>query len=154
MNTSDAGANANGANTSDDVSSSGADFIRRFLPTSPYVGHLGMRLTDLQPGVAVLTLPFTMPLVTVGSIVHGGAIASLIDTAAMVAAWSDAELPEKPRGTTVGLTVTYLAAANGEDLRATARVLRRGRSLVYLDVEVRGAVGGLVAKGLVTYKLG
>jgi uncharacterized protein (TIGR00369 family) len=154
MNTSDAGANANGATTSDDVSSSGADFIRRFLPTSPYVGHLGMRLTDLQPGVAVLTLPFVMPLVTVGSIVHGGAIASLIDTAAMVAAWSDAELPEKPRGTTVGLTVSYLAAAAGEDLRATARVLRRGRSLVYLDVEVHGAVGGLVAKGLVTYKLG
>jgi uncharacterized protein (TIGR00369 family) len=117
-----------------------------------------MRLTDLQPGTATLTLPFAMPLVTVGSIVHGGAIASLIDTAAMVAAWSDVAIPEKPRGTTVGLTVTYLAAASGEDLQATARVLRRGRSLVYLDVEVRavaqGAASGLVAKGLVTYKLG
>jgi uncharacterized protein (TIGR00369 family) len=134
--------------------SSGAEFIRQFLPTSPYVGHLGIRLTDMQPGVATLTLPFAAPLITIGTIVHGGAIASLIDTAAMVAAWSAAELPAKLRGTTVGLTVTYLAAAAAEDLQATARVLQRGRSLTYLDVEVQGSSGKLVAKGLVTYKLG
>ena len=133
---------------------SGAEFIRQFLPTSPYVGHLGIRLIDMQPDSAVLALPFAAPLITIGTIVHGGAIASLIDTAAMVAAWSAAELPAKLRGTTVGLTVTYLAAADAEDLQATARVLQRGRSLTYLDVEVHGSSGKLVAKGLVTYKLG
>ncbi len=84
----------------------------------------------------------------------GGAIASLIDTAAMVAAWSDAEIPAKIRGSTVSLTVTYLAPAQQEDLRAVARVLRRGRNLVYLDVEVYGTSENIVAKGLVTYKLG
>ncbi|TMC57799.1 MAG: PaaI family thioesterase [Chloroflexota bacterium] len=92
--------------------------------------------------------------VTIGSTIHGGAIASLIDTAATVAAWSDNTVPENMRGTTVGLTVTYLAPAEGEDLRATARVLRRGRSLVYLDVEVQSVSGTSVARGLVTYKLG
>ena len=133
---------------------SGADFIRQFFPNSPYVGHLGMQLTDIQPGAATLTLPFTNVLVTIGTVVHGGAIASLIDTAAMVAAWSDAEIPAKVRGSTVSLTVTYLAPADQEDLRATARVLRRGRSLVYLDIEVYGASGSIVAKGLAAYKLG
>ena len=133
---------------------SGADFIRQFFPTSPYVAHLGMQLTDIQPGAATLTLPFSDSLVTIGTIVHGGAIASLIDTAAMVAAWSGAEVPPKARGTTVNLSVAYLAAAEKEDLRAVARVLRRGRSLIYLDVEVSSASGNAVAKGLVTYKLG
>ena len=133
---------------------SGADFISQFFPNSPYVAHLGMQLTDIQPGVATLTLPFSEALVTIGTIVHGGAIASLIDTAAMVAAWSEGEVPAKARGTTVNLTVAYLAAAEKEDLRAVARVLRRGRNLVYLDVEVTGAAGNAVAKGLVTYKLG
>ena len=133
---------------------SGAAFIRQFFPTSPYVVHLGMRLDDIQPGMAQLSLPFTNELVTIGTIVHGGAIASLIDTAAMVAAWSDVEVPEKARGTTVNISVAYLAAADKEDLIATARVLRRGRSLVYLDVEVRSASGNAVAKGLVTYKVG
>ena len=136
------------------TSPSGADFIRQFLPTSPYVGYLGMQLTDIQPGMATLTLPFTDSLVTIGTVVHGGAIASLIDTTAMVAAWSDAAIPAKVRGSTVSLTVTYLAPAQQEDLRATARVLRRGRNLVYLDVEVYGASENIVAKGLVTYKLG
>ena len=140
--------------TSMEHSPSGADFIRKFFPTSPYVTHLGMQLTDLQPGVATLTLPFSEALVTIGTVMHGGAIASLIDTAAMVAAWSDIEVPEKVRGTTVNLTVAYLAAAEQEDLQAIARVLRRGRNLVYLDVEVRGTSGNAVAKGLVTYKLG
>ena len=133
---------------------SGVDFIRQFFPTSPYVAHLGMQLTDLQPGQATLTLPFVNSLITIGTIVHGGAIASLIDTAATIAAWSDAEMPSKVRGTTVNLTVAYLAAAEREDLQATASVLRRGRSLVYLDVEVRGTSGNMVAKGLVTYKIG
>ena len=131
-----------------------ADIIRQFLPTSPYVGHLGIRLTGMQPGVATLTLPFASSLVTIGTTVHGGAIASLIDTAAMVAAWSDDEVPANRRGTTVSLTVSYLAPGEGEELHATARVLRRGRSLVYLDVDVQSASGSAVAKGLVTYKLG
>jgi uncharacterized protein (TIGR00369 family) len=135
-------------------SPSGADFIRQFLPASPFVAHLGIQLTALQPGVATLTLPFTNALVTIGTIVHGGAIASLIDTAAMVAAWSDIDVPANARGTTVNLNVAYLAAASQEDLQAVARILRRGRNLVYLDVEVNSLSGNAVAKGLVTYKLG
>ena len=87
-------------------------------------------------------------------VVHGGAIASLIDVAGMVAAWSGVEVTGNPRGSTVALTVNYLAPANNEDLEATATVLRRGRSLVYLDIEVRGASSNLVAKGLATYKIG
>lgn len=137
-----------------DKSQSGADLMRQFLPTSPYVAHLGMRLEEIQPGRAVLSLPFSEHVVTIGSTVHGGAIASLIDTAAMVAAWSGVAPLETVRGTTVGLSITYLAPANQEDIRAVATVLRQGRSLAYLDVEVRGASGTLVAKGLVTYKIG
>ena len=141
-------------NSPDNTSQTRADFIRQFFPSSPYVGYLGMQLTDMQPDVATLTLPFADALITIGTTVHGGAIASLIDTAAMVAAWSDASVPDSLRGTTVSLTVTYLAPAQHEDIQATARVLRRGRSLVYLDVEVQSASGSSIARGLVTYKLG
>jgi|SRR5579884_201743 uncharacterized protein (TIGR00369 family) len=137
-----------------DTTLSGEEIMRQFFPTSPYVAYLGLQLTEMQPDMAVLTMPFRDELVTIGATVHGGAVASLIDTAAMVAAWSGATVPANGRGTTVGLTVNYLAAAQGEDLKAIARVLRRGRSLVYLDVEVQTLAGMLVAKGLVTYKLG
>lgn len=148
------------SNTSHDTSTtdvplSGADVIRQFLPTSPFVGYLGIRLDDLRPDTATLTLPFTPSLVTIGSTVHGGAIATLIDTAAMVAAWSNATVPAGHlRGSTVSLTTAYLAPAVNDDLQATATVLRRGRSLVYLDVRVRNSSGEPVAQGLVTYKIG
>ena len=63
-------------------------------------------------------------------------------------------MPDNLRGTTVSLTVTYLAPAEHEDIQATARVLQRGRNLVYLDVEVQSVSGKGIARGLVTYKLG
>ena len=131
----------------------GAEVMRGFLPSSPFVGHVGIRLVSIEAGRAVLQLPFQESVVTIGNVVHGGAVASLIDTAAMVAAWSDADVPENLRGTTVSLSVSYLAPAAGEDLQAEARVLRRGRNLAFVDVEVLAA-SGTVAKGLVTYKLG
>jgi uncharacterized protein (TIGR00369 family) len=138
----------------DNTSQTRAEIIRQFLPTSPYAGHLGIQLIDMQTDMATLKLPFTNSLITIGTTMHGGAIASLIDTAAMVAAWADDAVPENMRGTTVSLSVTYLAPAEHEDIQATARVLRRGRSLVFLDVEAQSVSGKNIARGLVTYKLG
>ncbi len=68
---------------------------------------------------------------TIGDVVHGGAVPALIDTAAMTAAWSAIEFDgEPPKGTTVGLTVDYLAAARAQELLAEAKVLRRGARAV------------------------
>ena len=139
---------------SGNTSQTRADIIRQFLPTSPYVGHLGIKLIDMYTDVATLRLPFADSLITIGTTMHGGAIASLIDTAAMVAAWADDSVPDNLRGTTVSLTVTYLAPAEHEDIQATARVLQRGRNLVFLDVEVQSVSRKSIARGLVTYKLG
>jgi uncharacterized protein (TIGR00369 family) len=133
---------------------SGADIIRHWLGTSPFVGQLGITLVALEPGTATLKLPFSSAMTTIGSVVHGGAIASLIDSAAAAAAWSDAEAPANIRGTTVSLAVTYLAAADSEDVQAVGRVLSRGRTLVYVEVDVTTASGKAVAKGLATYKIG
>jgi uncharacterized protein (TIGR00369 family) len=108
----------------------------------------------VAPDRAELSLPFDESIATYGDVVHGGALASLIDVAATAAAWSAAEISDNPRGATVSMTVDYLRAAQGKRLTAVARVTRRGSSLCFCDVEVTDADGELVAKGLVTYKLG
>jgi uncharacterized protein (TIGR00369 family) len=131
-----------------------AEIIRKFLPTSPYPNHLGIQLVDMQPDMATLKLPFASSHITIGTTIHGGAIASLIDTAAMVAAWSDDSVTDNLRGTTVSLTVNYLAPAESEDIQAVAQVLQRGRNLVFLDVKVQTLSGKNIAGSLVTYKLG
>ncbi|MGH3443391.1 MAG: PaaI family thioesterase [Nitriliruptorales bacterium] len=130
------------------------DVIREFLPASPFVGHVGIELVELGDGTATLTLPFRELVVTIGQIVHGGAIAALIDTAAMAAAWAGAEMPDRPRGTTVGMSVSYLAPADGTDVTAAARVVRRGRRLVTVHVDVHTMDDVHVATALVTYQLG
>jgi uncharacterized protein (TIGR00369 family) len=132
----------------------GIQIMQQFVPASPFVAHVGIELVALEPDQAELRLPFTEHVITIGKTVHGGAISALIDTAAMAAAWAGAEVPENMRGTTVGLTVQFLAAANETDLTARARVLRRGRSLVNVEVDVVDATDTPVAKGLVVYKIG
>ena len=82
-------------------------------------------------------LPFRPELATMDDVVHGGAIASLIDTAGMavVLGRRRASRSRWP-GSTVTLNVNYVAAARGQDLTATAVVVKRGRSMVFSEVRV------------------
>jgi uncharacterized protein (TIGR00369 family) len=132
----------------------GAEVITQFLLHSPFVGHLGMRLESIESDRARLALPYREELATIGDVVHGGALTALVDTAAMAASWSAHDTTGPLRGTTVGLSVDFVAAARGQEVTANARVIRRGKSLCFCDVDVTDADGGLVAKGIVTYKLG
>ncbi|MEW6297066.1 MAG: PaaI family thioesterase [Thermodesulfobacteriota bacterium] len=119
----------------------------------PFSALVGLQIEEVRADFCRVRLPFRPELRTAGEVVHGGAIASLIDTAGVVAVWSNAD-PAATRGATASLTVNYLAAARRVDLVAEARVLRRGRSVVFVDVDVVSPAGERVAKGLVTYKLG
>jgi len=130
------------------------ELIAQFFPHSPLVAHLGMRLESIGTDEAVLVLPFRPELATLGDTVHGGAIASLIDTAGMAATWADDFEPESMTGATVTLNVNYLAAANGQDLTAHALVTRRGRSMVFSEVRVTEPDGRLVATGSIVQRLG
>jgi uncharacterized protein (TIGR00369 family) len=134
--------------------SAGAAHMREFLANSPFVGHLGIRVEAIHPDAVRLSMPYRPELATVGDTVHGGAITSLVDTSAMAAVWSVVEVGQAPRGSTVGLTVDFVAPARGAELTANATVRRRGRQLCFCDVDVADGHGRLVARGLVTYKLG
>jgi uncharacterized protein (TIGR00369 family) len=132
----------------------GAGLARGWLESSPFIGHLGIRVERLEPDRARLAMPFAESLPTMGDVVHGGAISSLIDTAAAAAAWSGAEVPERPRASTVGLTVDFLTPARGQGVIAEARVVRRGGTgLCFCEVRVCADDGKQVALALVTYQL-
>ena len=130
------------------------EIIQQFVPNSPLVQHLGMRLEAIEDGRAELVLPFRPELATMDDIVHGGAIASLIDTAGMAATWSDDSEPESLAGSTVTLNVNYVSAARGQDLTATASVVKRGRNMVFSEVRVTEPGGRVVATGSVVQRLG
>jgi uncharacterized protein (TIGR00369 family) len=140
--------------TSTEAPKDGRDVIAQFLPSSPFVAKLGIFAEVLEPDHVRLRLPWDPSNVTIGDMVHGGAIATLADLTVMAAAWSGAPAPESLRGVTVSMALDYLAPARSTDLIGVGRVLRRGRSLINCEAEVMLPAGDLVAKAIATYKLG
>jgi uncharacterized protein (TIGR00369 family) len=128
--------------------------VRGAIADSPLGKLLGIVVETVEVDRVRVRLPFRTEVTTVGDIVHGGSIAALIDTAATAAAWSGADLDKNPRGTTIALTVNFLAAARGEDIFANAHVMQRGRTITVCEVRVETKDGRAVASALVTYKLG
>jgi uncharacterized protein (TIGR00369 family) len=130
-----------------------SQLIQGAIVGGPFSESLEIRSEEARADYVRMRMPFSMHRTTLGDIVHGGAISALIDTVATAAAWSAVDAPEAYRGTTIGFSVSFLAAARGVDLVAEGRVSRRGRSICFIDVSVRDPRGDPIASGLVSYKL-
>jgi uncharacterized protein (TIGR00369 family) len=129
------------------------ELVKAFIPHSPLPMELGITIESIEPDRAVLAMPFKPELVTIGEMVHGGAISTLIDTAATAAAWATDDVAETPGGSTVSLTVNFASAANAVDLSAEARVVKRGRRICSVEVHATDPDGRLIAHGIATYQL-
>jgi uncharacterized protein (TIGR00369 family) len=127
--------------------------VERVIVASPYGTLLGVVLEACEEDHVAVRLPYRTEVTTLGDTVHGGAIASLVDAAATAAFWATPKLPPGARGTTIGFSVSFLSAARGKDLVASAVVRRRGREISTGEVTVSDSEGREVALALVTYKL-
>lgn len=116
-----------------------------------FLDLLGMRVEESAPDFCRMRLPFRPALLRNGGIMHGGAIASLLDTAGVMAikAGMESEISGIP---TITMTVNYLAPARETDVLAEARIIRRGRSLVFGEVKASSSSGELLATAQVVYK--
>lgn len=127
--------------------------IEQFIVWSPFGKKLGLITEEIEEDRVKIRMPYTEDHTTLADVVHGGAIAALVDSAATAAFWSSPKLPENPRGTTIGFTISYLNAARASDLVATAEVIRRGGSVMVGNVDVHDDGGNHVARATVTYKM-
>ncbi|MDV3124648.1 PaaI family thioesterase [Mycobacterium sp. 21AC1] len=132
----------------------GAEVMAQFLPQSPFVAKLGIVAESLDGPEVRLRLPWDPSNVTLGDMVHGGAIATLADVTVMAAAWARVQAPDSLRGVTVSMSMQYLAPARSTDLVGVGRVLRGGKSLTHCEVDVVTPAGEKVAKAVATYKVG
>ena len=123
--------------------------IRKAIDTVPFAQLLGIELDDVDTGTATLGLNLTRQMTQNHGVVHGGAIASLIDTATAFAIIS--LLSRGERVSTVDLTISYLRPLTAGRVTATARVLRAGRRLFVVSAEVFDKDGKLATTALSTY---
>jgi acyl-CoA thioesterase len=115
----------------------------------PFVRLLGMEFVSAERGAATFALDVREELTRMGGLMHGGAIVSLLDTAAAFAVHTLLD----PHATTVtiDLTVHFLRPATSGRVEGRARVLREGRRVVIIVAEATGPGGVLIATMTTTY---
>src|SRR5262245_52015894 len=112
---------------------------------------LGLVLEEVRTDYARMRLPFRPELNQPTGVVHGGAIATLIDTVVVPAIGS--ACPEPRALLTIDMHVQYLDVIREEDAVAEGWIEKRGRSTVFCRAEVRSASGILAASGSLVYKV-
>ncbi|MCH9647182.1 MAG: PaaI family thioesterase [Deltaproteobacteria bacterium] len=113
---------------------------------------LGLVTEEVRLDYCRMRLPYVPQHEQPFGVIHGGAIASLIDSAVIGAIFS--RLPQLPRKlATIDLHVHYLRPLAEADAIAEAWVRRRGNSIIFLAVEVRDSEGSVVAHGELSYAI-
>lgn len=119
---------------------------------APWVQELNIEFGTLKDGTAILRSPSSPHLNRVGGTVCGQAIMALADTAMVfaIATFSGELVPL----TTVNQTSSFLRPAADATLVAEARVIKRGRVILYGEVNLHtGLLDKPVAHVTSTYML-
>ena len=127
------------------------DDVAKWVEGSGYGASLGVRLERASESEVRLHLPFQEANSNPGKALHGGCAASLGVIGAQAVART-ALGPEAGPFHTATLQVSYLAAAVGEDVSAQATLLRRGKELCFVSVEVDRSDGKPIAQIVATVR--
>lgn len=113
-----------------------------------FVKHLGIKITEITENNAVGTMKITKKMQNYMRLLHGGVVASFIDT---VAFFPGKLLPSGLMITTISLEVKYLKPVSvGDILTAKANVVHLGKKIGVIEVDVFNSKDKLIAKGIVT----
>lgn len=127
------------------------EYIRELVETintSPFPEHMAMRLAAIDVDRAVIELRTAHCHLQAYGIVHGGVLATLIDTATF---WSVyLRIPEDAGLVNIDLKLNYLQPVAIGLLTAEGRAIRSGSKICYAESEVWSIDRELVAHGTST----
>ncbi len=109
----------------------------------------GLSIERADAAEAIIRMDVPDTLMSPFGAVHGGVVATLLDTALAVALAR--RLAPEDRIATHTLTVSYIAFSSEQVLRCHARVVSLRRSVAVAEGEVLTAASVLVAKALGTF---
>jgi uncharacterized protein (TIGR00369 family) len=124
-------------------------FAESALHELPFSKLIGMRLVDLEPGIAKIAIEMRDDLRQPSGVLHGGVTATLIDTAMAFAVRT--RLPIDAATATIDLTVHYLRPHLTGKFICTATIVRAGKRIFTVSAEVHNEEGKLIATGISTY---
>ena len=127
------------------------EYVQKLLDLvngSPFPAHLPFRLVSIGLDEAQVELEVEQKHLQPLDTVHGGVMATLIDTATYWAAFL--ALPEDTGLVNVDLKLNYLRPVSEGTLITDGRCLRAGRTISYAEAHVKDSDGRLVAHGTST----
>ena len=125
--------------------------VRELANRSPYYRLLKMGVLEIRKGKSIIQMPFRKKLTHPYGIVHGGAIASLADSAVAMAL-IDLVKPSD-RITTIEFKINFFTSVSQGKLTAQAKIIYKGSKTAVGDVDVINEDGKLVAKVIATYMI-
>ncbi len=120
------------------------------LNNDPFPNHLGVKVLELSPGYARVSLAVDDKMTNIHRITHGGVVFTVADVALGLASNSYGR-----DAVAVNVNISFVRASKpGDTLTATAREEHRGRRMAGYNVKVEDQNGRLVAvvQGLVFLK--
>ncbi len=118
--------------------------VESWVEGAGYARALGVRCESVSEEAVSLLLPYAEVNANPGKALHGGCAASLGLIASQAVTRAALGKDAGPFHT-AGLQVNYLAAAIGEDVRATGQLLRRGKNMCFVEVDVATLEGKSIA---------
>lgn len=119
---------------------------------SGYRELLGYRLSEWREGYAAIELDVMACHLNRAGVLHGGALASLIDNACGYAAtWAPVDAAPR-QCVTLSLTVSFAGQVSANRIRAVGRVKGGGRKIIFCAAEVHDETGNLIGLGEGTFR--
>lgn len=126
--------------------------LRARVARSAFHRSFGMEVDEASRGEVVLGWEAREEHLNLQGLVHGGVVATLLDTAMGLAIRS--VLDPGRRHVTIEMGVHYLRPAHPGRLRARGRVARIGREIAFADAEVIDAQERVLARATGTFSVG
>ena len=113
---------------------------------------VGLTVEEVRRDYCRMRLPFRHELEQPAGVVHGGAIATLLDSVVVPAIGSGYK--SETNFSTIELKVQYMRALREEDAIGEGWVVQRGRSIVFCEAEIHGGTSKkVIARGQMTFKV-
>ena len=122
---------------------------QKVLAENPFLNLLGIEVEQIGEGEAICRLRAQEKHMRAGAFLHGGATATLIDTAMAFAVGSI--LGNVMNAVTADLTIHYLRPVQAGEIIAKARVVRVGKRLLTVSADVFDADERLAATAISIY---
>jgi len=119
--------------------------------TTYFPNLVGLELTELRVGYCALRIPFRTEVTNPEGVVHGGVLATALDTACVPAIGTFYDT--RPQMLTLQMNVNYLEGVRDSDVFAEGWVTKGTASIALCSAEVRDVAGRLAASATAVFKV-